>query len=88
MIRALLFRALNRADAEFPRYERALETAGTVAAIGLYATVVTASLALSVVVAPTLIGIAKALDGLVAPEACRCGADCAVGRVDCDGRPS
>ena len=36
MIRSWLFRALNRADRDYPRYERVIETAGTVTAIVVY----------------------------------------------------
>lgn len=45
MIRSWLFRALNRADRDYPRYERVIEAAGTVTAIVVFYSVAAVALA-------------------------------------------
>jgi hypothetical protein len=68
VIRALLFRALNRADREYPRFERVIADAATITAVGLYCVVVATGLALSVVVVPAVLATAKLFDAATGGE--------------------
>jgi hypothetical protein len=64
-MKSWLFRALNRADIEFPRFEGAIRFASTIAAIGLYTATMATAAFLECVAAPAAKTAARVIDELV-----------------------